>query len=523
MLPSFQDWSFRFANLGQILASRREPSCHFRLSAMRSLLRLCLVLGIGALLGQNALADYAIYTIPGTDIQIPIAGETHFNVGGTVTHRHPRGTLYFGGQDVRVVKVPTPESIYARRYRKVTESKDIDQIIDLAAWTVRNGMLAKCKSLLSAAWKIDPTHPRLKKLAAMVQYINRPIAKSPSAEAHLTDYVKGKDMMISSSKHFILLHNRDIPTDPVTKKTRAQLRLELLEQVYETFFLTFAFNGVYMRPPTEPMEVVLFTEHADFMSFASHATGMRSVTQLAGFYMPESNVAIFYDNATDKRREGLIELVNEMRKTKAEVKRTRVAGAGDVIRLMNALELLIDIEREAADVATVSHECVHQLAANTGIFPRDGYFIRWAHEGLASYFESSTNGLWRGAGVVDHDRIDYYRVLEGDPLRGSLEFIVSDLGFILEASLGDQLPAYGQAWALTHFLINRHFNELIKFYKATHELKEEENESLEERNKKLLAKFEEVFPDLPGLELEWRRYMRGLKTDMEILSEQGGL
>ena len=468
-------------------------------------------------------ADYAIYTIPGTEIQIPIAGETHYNSGGTVTHRHPRGTLFFSARDIRVIKVPTPEMIYARKFRKVVDSDDVDGMIELAAWTVRNGMLTRCKSLLSAAWKINPEHPRLKKLAAMVQYINRPVAKSASTESHLTDYVKGKDMMISSSKHFILLHNRDIAKDPVTKKSRADMRLELLEQVYETFFLTFAFNGVYLRPPVEPMEVVLFTQHADFLSFASHATGSRSVAQMAGFYMPENNVAIFYDNATDKRREGLIELVNAMRKTKEEVKRTRVAGAGEVIRLMNALELLIDIEREAADVATVSHECVHQLAANTGMFPRDGYFIRWVHEGLASYFESSTNGLWRGAGVVDHDRIDYYRILEGDPVRGSLEFIVSDLGFLVEASLGDQLPAYGQAWALTHFLINQHFDELVKFYKATHDLEESEEETVKERSEKLLAKFKEVFPDLPSLELEWRRYMRGLKTDMEILVEQGGL
>ncbi len=473
-------------------------------------------------LSTLAKADYAIYTIPGTDVQIPIAGETHYNPGGTVTHRHPRGTLYFGARDIRVIKVPTPEQIYAKKYRKVVSSKNVDEMIELAAWTVRNGMLAKCKALLGEAWKIDPEHPRLKKLAAMVQYIHRPVSRSTTAETHLTEYVKGSDMVISPSKHFILLHNRDIAKDPVTKKSRAEMRLELLEQVYETFFLTFAFNGVYLRPPVEPMEVVLFTQHADFLSFASHATGSRSVAQLAGFYKPDDNVAIFYDNATDKRREGLIELVKAMRQTKEDVKRTRIAGAGEVIRLINALELLIDIEREAADVATVSHECVHQLAANTGMFPRDGYFIRWVHEGLASYFESSTNGLWRGAGVVDHDRIDYYRILEGDPVRGSLEFIVSDLGFLVEASLGDQLPAYGQAWALTHFLINKHFDELVKFYKATHDLKESEEETLKERNEKLLAKFQEVFPDLPALELEWRRYMRGLKPTWRFWSSKEG-
>ena len=61
---------------------------------------------------------------------------------------------------------------------------------------------------------------------------------------------------------------------------------------------------------------------------------------------------------------------------------------GEVIRLSKTIQLLVDIQRESEDVAVVSHEVVHQLAANTKLFPRDGVFVRWVHEGLASFFES---------------------------------------------------------------------------------------------------------------------------------------
>jgi len=473
--------------------------------------------GLAVMGSSSALADYSIYTLPGTNLEVTLAGEAKFNPGGTVTHRHPRGTLYFSARDIRVIKSPTPEAIYARRSTTVVKSGDVDQIIELAKWTVRNGMIPQCKTLLGAAWKINPEHATLKKLAGMAYYINKPVERSESAERHLREYASGRDMAISHSKHFILLHNNDQIKDTVTGKTRADMRLELMETVYETYFLTFAFNGKFMRPPTEPLEVVLFSTQADFMHFAQATIG-GSAKQLAGFYSPKDNVSVFFDNGTGAHFQQLNRLAVQLQNVKDDLKKARVPGGGEVIRLASTIQLLVDITRESEDVATVSHEAIHQLAANSGLFPRDGTFVRWVHEGLASYFESSKNASWRGAGVVDHDRIDYYRLLEGDSVRGSLDFIVSDLGFLVEATLGDQLPAYGQAWALTHFLINNRFDDLMKFYDRAHQVGDNETPPSEMADK-LLAAFDETFGDRTSLELEWRRYMRGLRTDMELLAE----
>ena len=55
--------------------------------------------------------------------------------------------------------------------------------------------------------------------------------------------------------------------------------------------------------------------------------------------------------------------------------------------------------------------------------------------------------------------------------------------------MGSTVHAYGQAWALTHFLMNRHYNKLMEYYQRLGQRKSEELLKPEEN----LAIFEEVF------------------------------
>lgn len=465
-------------------------------------------------LSTIARADFVFYQIPGTTLVMLLEGRVTHNPGGTATLAHPRGNLFFNSRDLQVVESQSAKQLMGRQLRSISRSKDADEYLRVAKWALRHGMLDRCKDLLGDAWKLDPQHPHKRKLAGLMKYINRPAPRSSAGESHVRDLVGGASMTATRSKHFLLLHDGDTTKDPVTRKTRAEMRLELLETVYESYFLTFAFQGKYLRPPIEPLAVVFFSRHADFLQMERRLEiGLR---QVAGFYLPSENVSIFYDSATTPRHQALERLNEGFQRIKVDAKRGRISGAGEIIRLGNTLELLTDIERESEDVATVSHECIHHLAANTGLIPRESVFVRWIHEGLASYFESAELATWSGAGVVDQNRIAYYRILEPDPVRGGLEFIVSDLGFLVEAVIGDQRPAYGQAWALTHFLFNKRFDQLMEFYKQVFELPKELEEEPEEKAQRLLAVFDEVFGDRATLELEWRRYMRTLKTDLEI-------
>jgi hypothetical protein len=137
---------------------------------------------------------------------------------------------------------------------------------------------------------------------------------------------------------------------------------------------------------------------------------------------------------------------------------------------------------------------------------------KWVHEGLAAYFESPNDGAWSGIGAVNEQRIKYYRALEPDKEHSNLNFIVGDQIFDYAASLGAVLHGYGQAWAITHFLVEKHFDELMRFYKALGELPPD----IEFTPEVLNPLFDREFgTDRSLLDQEWRSYMRSLKTDVE--------
>ena len=147
------------------------------------------------------------------------------------------------------------------------------------------------------------------------------------------------------------------------------------------------------------------------------------------------------------------------------MRRTRVAGGGEIIRMAKTIELLVDIDGENQEIEVVTHEATHQLAANSGLMDREAFQVRWAHEGLASYFESPKEATWAGIGAVNEQRLEYYRILALDPEHSKLEFIVTDRIFDHAGNHFSVLAAYGQAWALTHFLMDQHLGELVEFYR----------------------------------------------------------
>ena len=138
----------------------------------------------------------------------------------------------------------------------------------------------------------------------------------------------------------------------------------------------------------------------------------------------------------------------------------------------------------------------------------------WAAEGLATYFESPKQAAWSGIGSVNQERLEWYKGLESDKEHSNIDFIVSDQVFSRAGSSGSTMHAYGQAWALTHFLMARHFDKLLQWYLLI--AKKPAGKPLSDQE--LVESFDEVFgKDKSALDLEWRQYMRTLKTDLEIV------
>jgi hypothetical protein len=472
-----------------------------------------------ALTCGTARADIVLYRIPGTNVAFVLQGSVSTNPGKTITFKHPRyGTLYLALEDVQKFEVPSTQAIAERKRKKAERDKDIEACLEAARWALHNGLLPEFKEAASAAWRIDKNHPTVKRLGAMNQQIKRPLTDSPELEQEMRQFVRGgRNMKFQSSEHFLLLHDTTDAKDRFSKKTRAEERLELLETVFSSFLLKFSLEGYDLEVPKQRLKVVLFADKEDYLRFVDLLGP--SLSKAAGFYDRKNNISVFFDQGSDESFEALHKLNTELQEQKRSMMKDRAPGTRDVVRLADTIQLLTEVARENLDIEVVSHEATHHLAGNTGLMPADAPVPVWAAEGLATYFESPKQAAWSGIGSVNKERLDWYKGLESDKVHSNINFIVSDQIFSRAGSQGSTLHGYGQAWALTHFLMARHFDKLLKWYLLI--AKKPAGKPLSD--KELVESFDEVFgKDKSALDLEWRQYMRTLKTDLQLVLEDKG-
>jgi hypothetical protein len=467
---------------------------------------LALLLGV-----STARADIILYQIPNTNLAVVIQGKVTVHPGLTATVRHARfGNLHFHTSSIRYWKVESTDKLATRKLNGAVHSENAEQCIEAARWALHNGELETFYDALSAAWKFNPQHPTVLRLGAMKRRLDTPIALSTELEKEVRGYIANDEkMQLVRSKHFLLLHDTSAEIGEFSKVSRAQERLHLLETVYESFLMKFCLEGYDLSVPTERLKVVLFSDRKDYL-----ASGETDIEDAAGFYTKIHNTAVFYDQGTNTLYTALDILGKLLERDKALAIRNRTPNAKHVVRLANTIRLLTRVSRENADIEVVSHEATHHMAAVTGLLPNDSPVAVWAHEGLATYFESPSEAAWSGIGTVNDDRLDLYRVLARDPVHSGVPFVCSDRIFSHAATMEGVAHGYGQAWALTHFLMDQHFKELIEYYRIVAEIKSEKQLTPE--------KYEELFKqafgsDLGRLEADWRDYMEELRTDLEIV------
>lgn len=457
----------------------------------------------------GARADIVLYQIPNTPLVCVVQGKVTVHPGRTVTMRHPRfGDLYFDLEKIRYWKVPTTEALANRKLAEAESSGNVNLCIEAARWALHNGQLATFYQAAAAAWRIDPNHPTVVRLVAMKKRIDAPIAPSAEQEKEIRGYIKNDEkMLVVRSKHFLLLHNTSPERDPYSKKTRVEERIGLLETVYESFLMKFCLEGYSLQVPEKRLKVALFSKRDDFLTSSEEHLDF-----VAGFYTEKENTSVFYDQGTNDLHLALEALSNVLQERKEYAKKNRTPDAKNTVRMADTIRMLTLVARENADIEVVSHEATHHMSAVTGLFPNESPVTTWAHEGLATYFESPSEAAWSGIGTVNEDRLDRYRELAADRQHSNISFIVSDRVFSKAGTLDAMLHGYGQAWALTHFLMNRHFEELVKYYQLVAAIKSEENLEPDEYEDLFAQAFGQ---DLDSLEEEWRKYMSSLQTDLE--------
>ncbi len=407
-----------------------------------------------------------------------------------------------------IIKAPSRKQLYNRKL-KAARKGTLDDCFELALWVAQRGLTKQhFEEVLAVMEEKAPDDERVQKLKAFWQKVKQPLPEKPGQREHIIEVV-GSGMEFITSDHYLLAH------DPPGKE-RAQIRLELMEQVYESFYLWFYLKGRELDFPDQKLMVTLYGDYDNYMLMVNRTDP--ELRMAAGFWSSFHNVAVYYAQDTTEFRKELRKLLREQEKEIEEAKRQRAPGTGELIRRHNSLKLLLDIIFEGDEIEVVTHEGCHQLAGNSGLLPPQVSTPIWVHEGLAAFFETPGDAAWAGIGAVNERRIETYRALKKLKDICTLEFITSDRIFTRAATVAAKDAAYGPSWALTHFLMNKKFDKFMEYYDALSRLPAD----MPLPEELLLKVFKEVFgKDLSKLEQEWHFYMSGLKTLREELEEAG--
>ena len=472
--------------------------------------------------GSAAHADLVIYRFG--ELAIPLQGKVRKNPGGTVTLRTAKyGNLVFKDEPDRILIIKAKSALeqFSAQFGRARGKKDASLMFEAAQWALSHGLIPQCVQAVDETLRLAPTHSDAQRLKAVYDRISQPAPHYEESERLLRQFCSKPGMKIEMSEHYILMHDLP-PKKRGEMRASAEDRLALLERVYTAFMFTFMSRGVDLEIPEQKLPVVFFANYKDYVQFSVRQD--LSLVMASGYWSPINNIGVFYDFETDEVVEAFKKEDRDVRKAYDEAKRLGATNRSDLKHLADTFATLTMLYRDNKNDEVLSHECTHQLAGNTGLFPRGVYIPKWVHEGLATYFETPSEGVWSGPGAVNALRLRFYKGLHAQGLGatlGNVDFVVSDDLFMLGFRSGDHsliLHAYAQAWAMTYFLMKNYPEKLIEYYRKLGEMPPDQELSAQE----LLELFDSVFGRERRSELngEWQIFMGGLKTEQQELLDQ---
>ncbi|MCA9279735.1 MAG: DUF1570 domain-containing protein [Phycisphaeraceae bacterium] len=171
-------------------------------------------------------------------------------------------------------------------------------------------------------------------------------------------------------------------------------RLWLFDRTYHQFRAFARKLDVPLSAPAEPLVCVLVTDEDRYTAF-TRASGDKVASWASGYYATKSNWVVMYDERTSNDvKEALREIDQHEASTQQKINQARRSGRLDEAKARQALQHIDDerkrIKQLAEDnaVKKAIHECVHLLAFNTGLQPKDRTPPVWLSEGLATSFET---------------------------------------------------------------------------------------------------------------------------------------
>lgn len=262
-----------------------------------------------------------------------------------------------------------------------------------------------------------------------------------------------RGIQVYRTKHYIILHN--------SNRQHINQVGRLFEQLYKAFYTYWDNQDWPLEEPEFPLVALVFADRNQFLKYGTAEVG-DAVDSLIGYYNLATNRMTTY-NVPDWER----------------------------------------------NLSTIIHEATHQLAYNSGLQRRFADNPTWVSEGLAMYFEAPdmrNMSRWSGIGEVNQKNLKRWREYSTRRPSNSLSLLIGDDTRIMSAETA--LDAYGEAWALTYYLIRTHKEEYLKYLRTISESKIGTQLTPHQRLKMFSSAFGKSLPDI---DREFQLYMHKVR------------
>jgi len=295
-----------------------------------------------------------------------------------------------------------------------------------------------------------------------------PLSESELEQQLVAEF--GPDFTVIHTKHFTICSQAG--------KRYTKWCSYLFERLYKVLHNYWDSKDLPLHDPEVPLIAVIFKDRANFEQYASQILGGNNAA-VHGFYSTQSNRMVLYDL------------------TAAPNERPAFTDA----------DILKKLRKSPFNIATVIHECTHQIAFNVGLHTRFADNPLWLTEGMATYFETpdlrSKTG-WRTVGKPNPWRLrqfqDYARSRR--PADSLQTLIMTDQRFQDPEQV---LDTYAEAWAFSYFLIKTKRKLYEQYLRLISARKPLIWSTPEDR----LKDFQSVFGnDLGRLDQQFLKYMR---------------
>lgn len=240
-----------------------------------------------------------------------------------------------------------------------------------------------------------------------------------------TDY---PDYRVLTTSHYVIFYQ--------SREPFARDSAKLLEDIYDGLMDACRRHGFPVHDSEFPLVAVIFATEEDFRRHKHVAP------EVQAYYEFYPNRIFFYEKSVRDRNEPQLTMLRKPQ--------------------------------------TVAHEGVHQILANIGVQPRKADWPLWLIEGFAEYCATPTptrkGAVWNHLGSINALHMATLRELD-DPLSnqvsggddpsagpGRASRMIDIESLVTKSQLTP--TDYAQAWALTHYLAQRRYNDFLPYLKA---------------------------------------------------------